>query len=267
MTQPWTPWWGRFAVGLGQTLRVTAGPMTLTVLRRPWEWRIWREQAADAFASGCAVELLDGEQVRPVGSDEVRLTFAETADPLWLAPALADRPLVAHTETPLSVLPGESVVAFVTTPLWYRFSVGEPPRFCGEAPTSLPRDTWFGPSTREGELCYASRTKLYVDKRRLQPSPARAITPVRLVNSGDDVLVVQRILVPVPQLSLLRASTGRLWTSEIRLLREKGGLSRASVHPPALPGEQMDPVAGPRLANPPPRLLDSVNNFARGWWG
>jgi hypothetical protein len=259
--------WGSHAVALNQAIRLDIGPLRLELERRPWEWRTWMRRADGPFEARQGVHL--GE-LRTDPLDEVeeqRFTFAETADPLRVEAALADRPIIATPEDPLCVLPGEAAVAYLTTPLWCRVSVGEPARAILDVATWRPQDTWFGPSTREGEFGYASRTTLCLDPGRIEHHPARAITPIRMVNSGSDMLEIKRLRVPIPQLTLFRADDGRLWTPTVTLHRDADELARTVL------GSAAPEAAGPatriaeaRNAGAAPGVVRAFNSFTRSLW-
>ena len=89
---------------------------------------------------------------------------------------------------------------YVSTPLWVRVDVHDPPQFLQEIPVIRPSDTWFGPSTREGELGYAGRTHgrlnfengdgpiqiLYLDTPGVR---ARAYGSINLASETVDIVI------------------------------------------------------------------------------
>jgi hypothetical protein len=137
-------------------------------------------------------------------------------------------------------------------------TVGDPAQTLLDVPTYQPSDTWFGPSPRQGELCYASRTRA-----RLRPGAeaswtARAHTELVIQNAGDDGLLVERVSVPMPRLSLYAGPGARLWTERLLVARHGApALAQVTIEPgvpAALPEGQR--VAGPRTQ-------DTRNVFAR----
>ena len=269
MTTPTEPTsvWGSHTVPLRRSIHLQVGPLRLEIERRPWEWRTWQQRGDDPFASSQSIQLAE-LTAEPLDHIEVqRFTFAETADPLRIDPALADRAVIATPEDPLCVLPGEAAVAYLTTPLWCRVSVGEPARTILDVATWQPQDTWFGPSTREGEFGYASQSLLRLDAGRIDHHPARAITPIRMVNSGSDMLEVKRLRVPIPQLALYRAHDGRLWTPMVTLHRDADELARTNLG--TIAPEAAGPahrIAEPRDADPAPGVVRVFNSFTRSLW-
>src|SRR5690606_5680646 len=93
-----------------------------------------------------------------------------------------------------------------------------------------PSDTWFGPSTREGELGYAARTNARLDLEQMRPRPSRAVTKVVVRNVGDDNLRIERLNLPVPQLSLFVNRQGLIWTNSITVERDRlGALAKVTT--------------------------------------
>jgi hypothetical protein len=180
-----------------------------------------------------------------------RYVIAGKSEEIVLSPALADRPVVTSSEKLLSVPPGEEAVVYVSSPLWVRIEAGKPGKLLCEVPVFRPSDTWFGPDTTEGELCYASRTFHRVRLEDVPVRPHRATTAVKIKNRAGSMLALERMQVPVAHLALFRAGDGHLWTQDVMFDRagdddfvalRLGGRSK----PGAAAGE-IKQIAGPRI--------------------
>ncbi|MEX2503116.1 MAG: hypothetical protein WD336_12130, partial [Trueperaceae bacterium] len=176
-----------------------------------------------------------------------------------------DRAVIVRPADPLTVPAGESVVLYVSTPLWLAIATHGPRHVLLEVPCYRPSDTWFGPSTREGDLAYASRTTARLDLADLPTRPHRAITPVQVTNRARDPLLIDRLRVPVEHLPLYGGARG-LWTPRVRLVRGGEHNDQADVQiddgPPPQAGRSE------RLA-PPRRTSDAglnLRSFGR-WLG
>ena len=55
-----------------------------------------------------------------------------------------------------TILPRQKLTIYVGSPLWVGLLADDP---LGELPLQPPKLTWWGTNTREGEVCYASRTQ------------------------------------------------------------------------------------------------------------
>ena len=177
-----------------------------------------------------------------------RYGFREAPPEVGLQPRLATRPIIVNPEAPLSLPGGEEVTVFAGSPLWIRLEAGDPPQALLEEPSFRPSDTWFGPDTREGELCFAGRTRARIHLENIVPVPHRAITAVHIVNRASGLLDFEKLQLPVPHLSLYEGEGGQLWTESIRLERDEDG-DFAKLHvgsgPPPVAGESRR-LSGPR---------------------
>lgn len=144
-----------------------------------------------------------------------RFPFHRTDGSVTVFPALADRPVVVRPETPLHLLSSEAARLYVSTPLWVGIDVGEDARKLHEIPSYRPSDTWFGPSTREGELCYATRTNGRLNLEMLPRRLHRAITPLHVRNRSSEAMLLERLQLPVQYLSLYQGENSYLWTQAV----------------------------------------------------
>lgn len=229
-----TPWWGEVTLDVYEGGQWEIGPSTLWVYRSSHDWRVVSRPStdpvtADPMAQRSSVTVpVDGDEMTAVLETEDpdlvthRYSVRDTGETVALRPALADRPVVARPEHPLSVLPGESVTLYLSTPLWVRVVLVDSDRQLLEGPSHRMSDTWFGPSTREGELCYATRTagRLRLDKLPLRLH--RALTPLQIRNRAEDTLALERVQLPAPHLALYRTADDVLWTEAVTMTRREG---------------------------------------------
>jgi hypothetical protein len=251
--QPRDPrWWGSVTLPIGGVARWRAGPSTVFAERRASDWRIWHEAGTDAYATD-AERARRVEEEPPDTRPTARFSFAETPDTITVSPVLADRPVIVRPESALSIPPGERVTLYASSPVWMavqlqvrrprRGSKGPSPVVLTELPTFRPSDTWFGPSTREGELCYAVRTAARTEVADLPLRPHRAVTPMTIENQAATAMDISRIEAPMPFLALHLDRSGRLWTDAVLLTREVDDDTSVKVTPGA-------PTGGERLAEP-----------------
>jgi hypothetical protein len=210
------------------------GPSTLWVYRSSRDWRVVHRPSTDPVTADPMAQR--STLTVPLGEDEMaavletedpdlvthRYSVRDTGETVALRPALADRPVVARPEHPLAVLPGESVTLYLSTPLWVRVELPASERLLQEVPSHRMSDTWFGPSTREGELCYATRTAGRLQLDRLPTRLHRALTPLRVRNRASDALELERVQLPAPHLALYRTPDDVLWTEAVTMIRREG---------------------------------------------
>ena len=225
-----TVWWGTFEFNDEDAARWYVGPSTLWIHRSMHSWYIVHsevDEREDDVASFSRPQPIAETSLSlddlPPGAAVARYSFQKTDRQLSIMPVLADRAVVVQPEVPLFVLPGEEVTIYVSTPLWIRLEVGAEGRLLREVPSHRPSDTWFGPSTRDGELCYALKTTARLRLQSLPVRMHRAVTPIRVKNNSGAALNIDRVQLPVQYLSLYEGDNGRLWTESLTLEREPGG--------------------------------------------
>lgn len=235
-----TPWWGTYALDEETGGRWDIGPSTVWMYRGTRDWRVVHRPSdgatdTDPMLSRSAVTL-------PVPADEMddlltaedplldtrRYGVQQTTEPVALRPALADRPVVSRPEHSLSVPPGEAVTLYLSSALWVRVVLADSDRRLCELPSHRMSDTWFGPSTREGTLCYATRTAGRLRLDRLPLRLHRAVTPLRVRNQADEPLALERVQLPAPHLTLFRGANDMLWTNAVSM-RHTAAIEGADV--------------------------------------
>ncbi|HEX4339301.1 MAG TPA: hypothetical protein VH062_25515 [Polyangiaceae bacterium] len=259
-------WWGSFTIPVGQAGRFRIGPLAIKVIRLANEWQVRREHPEDGNERIVSTEVpappsrapatLDSMLLRPTkdapepnrDARETTITRYVTASDtpkLRILPVLPDRTVVTRPENPLTILPETRVTLYVGSPVWVRLLQGED-EMLGDLPVSPPKEAWLGPNTREGELCYATRTygRLVLDEASL--APHRVMTAVSIENKSEQPFVCERVNLPVRRLSVYASEGGRLWTEPVTMERS-GELARIVVGdspPPVAPGAVR--VTGPR---------------------
>lgn len=215
------PWWGEVELELGETVLWKIGPMRLWLHRGPAEWRLAHTWADVDEAMGW--ELFRAAEWPTEGASSERFAVTETGPAVQLRPLTADRPLVVRPRTPFRVLPGQQSRAFMSAPLWLEARVGSGGLALREIPTKRLSDTWFGATTRSGELCYALKTNARTDLGELPRASYRLVTPVVIENRGMDSLLVERLNLPAPFLSIYGSPGGEAWSEEVHMLWDEDG--------------------------------------------
>ncbi len=230
-----TVWWGVMSPPRGQAMCWNIGPLAFVVRRCDKEWQIcyrsssWPDDTPSSWTVGEG-----GEHLCVEGMVE-RHVFSHTNEEFLVEPLLADRSVVIKSAVPILIPAGEQVSFYVSTPLWVGVRLKQRNHTLLDVATTRLSDTWFGPTTMEGELCYATTTsgRLHLDD--LPVRVHRAITPVRINNSGEKPLKLEKLSLPVPFLSLFDTGAHGLWTEETAVHHDdRKELSQVivSAHPP-----------------------------------
>lgn len=233
---PGRVWWGRFVVPQGAAGSWAVGPFRLCIRRRRGEWDVSVDGSGDAMDETLRVQVplsppetpgdppdLAAGGAQPETATRLRFAAQDEEDALFIGPLLADRPVVARPETPFHLLGRHETTIYLSQPVWVRLEAGDPPGTLVVLPTFVLKDTWFGPSPREGELCYATRTAARLDLDDFRFRPARAVTEVRIRNRAAATLAFERVNLPTPSLSLFHDRHGRLWTESVTVERPEAG--------------------------------------------
>jgi hypothetical protein len=234
--------WNKRPIGESQCFHFQLGPLEVYVTRYLREWQFFYRYAEQPLTD--VVSAFEDEDPPKRGDmadfEHVRISDAHSTDDISLRLKLlpADRPVVARPSEPVYIIEKGSADWYVTTPAWIQF-VREPGGAVLQTiPTWRPTDTWFGPPTGSGPLCYASRTKAYHVLEELPHHALRIVTHTILKNSGS-ALNVERIVVPTPNLKVWSNENGRLWTQSVTLERGADGQltgARALHAPPDIAG-------------------------------
>jgi hypothetical protein len=229
MTEPApnSPWWGDYALTVNQTAKWEIGPLRIWIHRSRLEWRLTYEWVDELDPKGWS----HGESDWPEGDCAIqRFVLGETTDGVHLRPLPPNRSVIARPKTSLCVLPGQRARVFVSSPLWVEIAAGTEAVGLCELPTKRLSETWFGTNTRSGELSYAIKTSARTDLAEMPRAQYRLLTPIVIENQASDLLDVERLSLPVPYLTIYRASDGDAWSNEIHMLRtEDGGMAALDV--------------------------------------
>ncbi|RMH18271.1 MAG: hypothetical protein D6696_13435 [Acidobacteria bacterium] len=239
-------WFAPRQLAAGRMIRGRVGPLSLWIAHRPNDWRV-ATLSGDPAEHEVAFEPPEPIADPPPEAVVRRFATGQPGDRLAVRPRLADRPVVARPEIPLTVSPADEVTLFVSTPLWLEIVLVDPDRSLLTVPVIRPSDTWFGPDTRHGRLAYAIRTSARLDVHNLPPGADRAISRVTVRNRSADPLVLERLSIPAPNLALFADRAGGLWTPAVTAERSAGGALKVELAatPPVEAGDA-ERVAEPR---------------------
>ena len=260
------PWWGTFTIPTGESRIWHIGPTRLVLTRQPREIRVVHWTEGEALSDASRVdEPFDGEIPEDARLD--RFGFDDTPASIVLVPQHADRPVVTQPEFPFHLPPREQATIYVSLPAWLQIRAKADGPAIYEAPLFRPSDTWFGASTRIGELCYASRTAARLNLENLPLLPQRVAAAVHIQNKSSQRLDLERLKLPAPMLSVHASERGRLWTEKITLVRKSDGDAaelELSRKPPSEAGTTTF-VEGGREKHTRGALLRSFGRILR--WG
>lgn len=213
-----TDWWGPIHLPPGEIGHWAIGPLDLWLERRSSEWDLWLARERDPEERGFRRHVPAQEPVPEKPAEQRRFAGTSGGTTAALSVALADRPVVSRPEVPFHVPAGGEITLYVSSPAWVQLRLND--AVVHEFPAFPVSDTWFGPSTMEGELCYASRTQARMALDEVPERVHRVVTPLTVRNEAATTLLLERIKLPVPRLPVYADDHGRLWTSSVGLAHQ-----------------------------------------------
>ncbi len=211
-------WWGKFSFEVGQSRHWRVGTCEFAVVRQSQDWRIAYRHTDMEWEAETDALSVDGETLE-IFADWARFLSRETENQLVLTPRTMDRPLISRPEHPFQLRPRQEVTIYVSSPVNVVIEADGDSNPLVEFPAVRLSDTWFGPSTREGELCYAAKTMARTALDAAKRQTHRATTALKIVNRAAEPLLVEKISIPLPLLGIYDAQ-GDLWTNQLSMIRE-----------------------------------------------
>jgi hypothetical protein len=250
-TTNFSSWWGRHSIDANRALLWQIGPLQLWMQNRGSQIRMIWTHGPDWLDPRVRTVPAGGTDVPPVHAEEVTCIFGATGnDEVIFSPTLPNRSVVTRMAKPMRVMPGEETTLYVLSPLWLRIETANSNRLLHELPIFRFSDTWFGPMSSAGDLCYSSTSAAFLDLREVPLRLHCVISAVRIRNLGNDYLPLERVNIPLPRLSLFFSPRTGFWTDSITLER-KDNTEMASIRLERQPPADANPsqfIIGPRQA-------------------
>ena len=209
---------GRHNIEIGDFLAWVAGPIDLALNRERGELRISKNEVRSPTSKEVSPHSnLSKVDVHPAFSTTRFSMPSQDPVAIDIQPILAPTPLVITLREPIILKPKSITPVFVSTPVWIGFKVNEQASFFHELPSLLLKQTWFGPSNREGELCLSCTNKGTIHKDFIEHHPLRALTRVDVHQSDEDIFKLERLKIPITALNLYRDAGQQLHTDGLRV--------------------------------------------------
>ncbi len=220
-------WWGSFLIEEEQSRFFKIGQLVTCVDRFNHQWHI--------------TTYHEGEQ-------PFKTFAAQTSNTISLKPVLPDRALLSLLDRPCYIPLGETLQVYISVPLWIQISAGHPSTVLDEFATETLADTWFGKSTRAGELCYNNPIHGSPRLEDLSQDSTHAIIPVSIENRTKGTNLLHELKIPLDNLALYSDKKNRLWTEHLHLYQEDSdSLETLVVKSPPLPSSDLQLVSPARV--------------------
>lgn len=158
-----------------------------------------------------------------------RWAFKKAPKAFQIMPIFPNRSVVAKPEHPFKVATRAQAMIYVRVPVWLRLEMAKKElETLKEIPTVVLSNTWFGTFT-DGELCYWLSTKARREIAADPENPHLVICPLRIINSSEEELLVEKLRLQVRGLSIYQ-SDGQLWADETKIsFRGHNDVSRIEI--------------------------------------
>jgi hypothetical protein len=215
-------WWGTYQVEAGQSRFWRVGNVVICVDRFMDEWHV----------AGCPVGKINGLKDEDQDGGLLSIPFEDlsfktftfkTQAEITLKPVLPNMPLASELEQHLYIPGGESILLYVSSPVWVRIETGDKTKIIlDEIPTYALSETWVSHknNTMDGEVCYSGHTHCSPHLKDVPSGPDRIISPLLITNKAEDTLILEKISVPLPYLSVYSDAENFLWTEQLYVNRE-----------------------------------------------
>lgn len=211
-------WWARHLLDQHPRLALRIGPLSLWVHAHTGEWRIaWFPGRTARDTTQSAERDFTGEP--PAEAPWQRFSFGGPRQSLRIEPVLPDQPLVARPEVPFTILAGSEITVYVSSPLWVALHHGDDLLPMVEIPTMRLPNTWFGGPTTPGGQAYALRTRARLELSEDAFHPTRVLSSVLIRNRARSHLHLERLRLPMRELSLHYSQRQGFWTNSVTIER------------------------------------------------
>ncbi len=197
--------WGEHGFEPEEQRQFQLGNLEVSITRSALEWFTEYTYQQDRYVSESRKS-----------TTTIRTIDQSTNNKIQFKPATANRNVVVRPMHTVNIPPGQAAHLFIGTPLWMQCVIESNQATLFDLPVEILSDTWFGTNTRSGEICYANQTRARMLLEQLSGRPERLITPLTIRNEGEQPLVIERLNLPMPLLSIYDTGVS-LWTQKIEI--------------------------------------------------
>jgi hypothetical protein len=238
------------------------GSLSLVVARYENEWKIATRYDLDPLKNQFSSHSKPNIDEDLFHEFEVnRFTTSDKSNDLMIQPLLSDLPVVARPDHPFFVTQKSEATLYISTPLWIQINEDKKPEPLIELPTFRLSDTWFGADSIKGEFCYAVRTAAQLRLKELPIRRHRAVTSVRIKNSTNVPMSIDRLKLPLENLNLyINKENQRLQTDDIIFEKKSEDKVEKTVRSPK-DKSHLTKIKGPREPYSEKSVIKTFGSF------
>lgn len=239
--------YGKKQLNPGESALIDYSSFTLGIKRNEEGWYLKSFDGVNAGQEININEIVNGTYYHSGKSNKLILT-----------PALPVKPMVFKSSR-IIISPQQRLTFFVKIPLVLQVyaSKKQDENLLAEFPLHQISNTWFG-ETVNGEPAFALESDHYLDLKTIEADERFAICPISIFNNDNAALEIERLIIRVDQMHLVKFND-HLITSQVKLeYRGKDYLSSVSYgFSKILHGENQEIIAKPR--NPEGKSMLKIN--------
>jgi hypothetical protein len=199
LTEIQSPWWGNAIVAEDQSHFWKIENYVLCVDHHQQEWRFSEQHHAE----------------QPL--QYTKFIAKNMTQEILVRPCLPNRPLVLQLHEPLYLQPHTDTLLYFSLPVWIRIEFPRLMQDLAEFILTPLSDTWWGPNTYSGQLCYAHATQPTTQVESMPPSQTQAYCPIFLNNQTSKPVFLQHLYLPLSFLTLYESAHHDLWTEQLNI--------------------------------------------------
>jgi len=216
-----TSWWGETEIQHDKCLQLFCGDLQLEILPKQNEWLVQYQLSKELTVFKVELAYISDSDDSIEFENKQRFVSSALPDHVILQPALADRAITCKPKVTVSLFPKQQISLFVGLPLWLQLHMDGIETAILDIPTVRISDSWFGPDSRRGVICYASTNNEQLDLKPTINHGTRATLEVSVKNNSDQILSLDKVSIPVPNLALYVDKEGKFCTRRVSLTREQ----------------------------------------------
>jgi len=208
-------WIAKKDLELNKLFRAQIGPLILWFIRGNDEIHIAVKRLEGKLAENDTVSFTAMDMDNKDNLDFERWVVGDNCHQISIVPIMPDHPVVVRPEVPVKIPKDHEALFFVSIPVWIKIVAKQSDVVLCQEPSIILSNIWFGDPT-SGELCYSLRSRARRQIVDAESKPHRAVCPVRIRNSTESMLNVERFCVHVEYLKIFKGAR-RLWTNEAQI--------------------------------------------------
>lgn len=183
--------WHDFSLKIGQTSYWRIGPLYLWIEAQDGELRVHTVHTNSL--NDTEIEYVDhySGEIDPA-AELTRYSFSCEIEKVSFSPHLPEKDIIFRPDKPIQLPSKRQMSLYVNTSLWIHVKVNGN-EILKSVPIVTLSETWLGPDSTHGEICFAAKTKGVLNYEDLKFYPYRYISKFTIKNETHGHVPIERI--------------------------------------------------------------------------